>query len=75
MQYGDNTDGMTFFPLSADRAVLVANNEYTNNEYLYPHQAKISQLMMFVKARLHTVFLSLSWSRRTVNGKPTRLAA
>ncbi|MBV7300466.1 PhoX family protein [Enterovibrio paralichthyis] len=40
MQYGDNTDGMTFFPLSADRAVLVANNEYTNNEYLYPHQGK-----------------------------------
>lgn len=40
MQYGDNTDGMTFFPLSNDRAVLVANNEYTNNEYLYPHQGK-----------------------------------
>ncbi|CZF81364.1 hypothetical protein GCE9029_02562 [Grimontia celer] len=40
MQYGDNTDGMTFFPLSNDRAVLVANNEYTNNEYLYTHQGK-----------------------------------
>ncbi|SKA58484.1 Tat (twin-arginine translocation) pathway signal sequence [Enterovibrio nigricans DSM 22720] len=37
MQYGDNTDGMTFFPLSEDRAVLVANNEYTNNKYLYTH--------------------------------------
>ncbi len=40
MQYGDNTDGMTFFPISDTRAVLVANNEYTNNEYLYPHQGK-----------------------------------
>ncbi|STO98559.1 Predicted phosphatase [Grimontia hollisae] len=39
-QYGDNTDGMTFFPLSDERAVLVANNEYTNIEYLYPHQGK-----------------------------------
>lgn len=37
-QFGDNNDGMTFFPLSNDRAVLAVNNEYTNNEYLYAHQ-------------------------------------
>lgn len=40
MQFGDNNDGMTFFPLSDTRAVLAVNNEYTNNEYLYPHQGK-----------------------------------
>ncbi len=39
-QFGDNNDGMTFFPLSDNRAVLAVNNEYTNNEYLYPHQGK-----------------------------------
>ncbi len=40
MQFGDNNDGMSFFPISDQRAVLVVNNEYTNNEYLYPHQGK-----------------------------------
>lgn len=40
LQFGDNNDGMTFFPLSDERAVLAVNNEYTNNEYLYAHQGK-----------------------------------
>ncbi|WP_114764881.1 PhoX family protein [Vibrio rhodolitus] len=40
MQFGDNNDGMSFFPISDQRAVLVVNNEYTNNEYLYSHQGK-----------------------------------
>lgn len=40
MQFGDNNDGMSFFPLSNTRAVLAVNNEYTNNEYLYSHQGK-----------------------------------
>ncbi|CAH0526747.1 PhoX family protein [Vibrio hippocampi] len=40
MQFGDNNDGMTLFPISEDRAVLAVNNEYTNNEYLYEHQGK-----------------------------------
>jgi len=39
-QFGDNNDGMTFFPISDNRAVLAVNNEYTNNEYLYAHQGK-----------------------------------
>ncbi|GAD76393.1 putative phosphatase [Vibrio azureus NBRC 104587] len=38
LQFGDNNDGMTFFLIASDRAVLVVNNEYTNNEYLYEHQ-------------------------------------
>ncbi|MDD9175184.1 PhoX family phosphatase [Aliivibrio sp. S2TY2] len=39
-QFGDNTDGMSIFPLSKDRAILAVNNEYTNYEYLFAHQGK-----------------------------------
>lgn len=39
-QFGDNTDGMSFFPISEDRGVLAINNEYTNYEYLFDHQGK-----------------------------------
>lgn len=39
-QFGDNNDGMSFFPLGDDRAVIAINNEYTNKEYLYEHQGK-----------------------------------
>uniref|UniRef100_UPI003D129343 PhoX family protein n=1 Tax=Vibrio sp. TaxID=678 RepID=UPI003D129343 len=37
-QFGDNTDGMSLFPISDNRAVLAINNEYTNYEYLFAHQ-------------------------------------
>lgn len=40
LQFGDNTDGMSVFPLSNDRAILAVNNEYTNYEYLFEHQGK-----------------------------------
>lgn len=40
LQFGDNTDGMSLFPISDDRAVLAINNEYTNYEYLFYHQGK-----------------------------------
>ncbi|KOO11477.1 transcriptional initiation protein Tat, partial [Vibrio xuii] len=36
-QFGDNTDGMSLFPISEDRAVSAVNNEYTNYEYLFDH--------------------------------------
>ncbi|MGF1703154.1 PhoX family phosphatase [Photobacterium makurazakiensis] len=39
-QFGDNNDGMTFFQISDDRAVLSVNNEYTNHVYLFAHQGK-----------------------------------
>lgn len=39
-QFGDNTDGMSFFPLSDDRALLAVNNEYTNYKLLFEHQGK-----------------------------------
>ncbi|KDM89639.1 PhoX family protein [Photobacterium galatheae] len=37
-QFGDNTDGMSFFPLSENRGVMAINNEYTNYEYLFAHK-------------------------------------
>lgn len=40
LQFGDNTDGMSFFPISDDRGVLAINNEYTNYEYLFDHKGK-----------------------------------
>jgi secreted PhoX family phosphatase len=39
-QFGDNTDGMSLFPISDNRAVMAINNEYTNYEYLFDHQGK-----------------------------------
>ncbi len=39
-QFGDNNDGMTFFSLAQDRALLAVNNEYTNYDYLFPHGGK-----------------------------------
>ena len=37
-QFGDNTDGMSLFPLSEDRALLAVNNEYTNYQLLFAHK-------------------------------------
>ncbi len=39
-QFGDNTDGMSLFPLSENRALLAVNNEYTNYLLLFAHQGK-----------------------------------
>ncbi|ODP98541.1 PhoX family protein [Salinivibrio sp. DV] len=39
-QFGDNNDGMTFFPLANDRALLAVNNEYINDEFLFTHGGK-----------------------------------
>ncbi|MEL0630551.1 PhoX family phosphatase [Psychromonas aquatilis] len=39
-QFGDNTDGMSVFPLSKDRVILAVNNEYTNYQFLFSHQGK-----------------------------------
>nr|VFJ58641.1 MAG: hypothetical protein BECKFM1743C_GA0114222_102305 [Candidatus Kentron sp. FM]VFJ59529.1 MAG: hypothetical protein BECKFM1743A_GA0114220_102395 [Candidatus Kentron sp. FM]VFK12115.1 MAG: hypothetical protein BECKFM1743B_GA0114221_102245 [Candidatus Kentron sp. FM] len=34
-QFGDNNDGMTFFPIDDERAVLAVNHEFTNYPYLF----------------------------------------
>lgn len=40
-QFGDNTDGMSFFPLAEGRALLAVNNEYANLDRLYPHDGSV----------------------------------
>jgi len=39
MQFGDNNDGMAFYPFpdDPDRALMAINNEYTNYRYLFAH--------------------------------------
>lgn len=39
-QFGDNNDGMTFLPLSHNRAVLAVNNESTDYETLFEDHGK-----------------------------------
>ncbi|EMD1346803.1 PhoX family phosphatase [Campylobacter coli] len=38
--FGDNDDGMSFFPLSKNRGILAINNEYINPEIMFNHQGK-----------------------------------
>jgi uncharacterized protein len=39
-QFGDNNDGMSFFPLDDSTALLAINNEYCNYELMFSHQGK-----------------------------------
>ena len=39
-QFGDNTDGMSLFPVDENRAVLAVNNEYVNAGYMFSHKGK-----------------------------------
>ena len=39
-QFGDNNDGMSFFPVDEQTAILAVNNEYTNYELMFEHQGK-----------------------------------
>lgn len=39
-QFGDNNDGMSFFPVDQQTAILAVNNEYTNYELMFEHQGK-----------------------------------
>ncbi|TWO27672.1 PhoX family phosphatase [Campylobacter lanienae] len=38
--FGDNTDGMAWFDLDEDRAILAVNNEYMNPEIMFNHNGK-----------------------------------
>lgn len=40
LTFGDNTDGMEWFDLDKDRAILAVNNEYMNPEIMFNHQGK-----------------------------------
>ncbi|OMQ22888.1 PhoX family protein [Serratia oryzae] len=36
-QFGDNNDGMSFFPIDDNHGVMAINNEYVNEQYLFAH--------------------------------------
>ncbi|KEY58153.1 PhoX family phosphatase [Serratia sp. DD3] len=36
-QFGDNNDGMSFFPIDKNHGVMAINNEYVNEQYLFAH--------------------------------------
>ncbi|PJG58330.1 PhoX family protein [Aeromonas cavernicola] len=36
-QFGDNNDGMSFFPIDDNHGVIAINNEYVNEQYLFSH--------------------------------------
>ncbi len=38
--FGDNDDGMSFFPLSKNGGILAVNNEYINPEIMFNHHGK-----------------------------------
>lgn len=40
LTFGDNTDGMAYFPLSQNRGILAVNNEYINPELMFNHNGK-----------------------------------
>lgn len=50
-QFGDNNDGMSFFSLGPDRALLAVNNEYTNYEYLFADGGKALSAGAVAKAQ------------------------
>lgn len=39
-QFGDNNDGMSFFPIDEHTALLAVNNEYCNYELMFAHLGK-----------------------------------
>ncbi len=39
-QFGDNTDGMSLFPIDESRVLLAVNNEYVNAGYMFAHKGK-----------------------------------
>ncbi|MBP4041971.1 PhoX family phosphatase [Aeromonas sp. SrichE-2G] len=50
-QFGDNNDGMSFFSLGPDSALLAVNNEYTNYEYLFEDGGKALSAGAVAKAQ------------------------
>ena len=66
-QFGDNTDGMSLFPLSEDRALLAVNNEYTNYKLLFSHKGEAMTAEDVKKAQA-AVGISVFEIKRTADG-------
>ncbi|MBO1518617.1 PhoX family protein [Oceanisphaera pacifica] len=50
-QFGDNNDGMSFFSLDEETAILVVNNEYCNYELMFEHQGQKMSTQDVAKAQ------------------------
>lgn len=59
LQFGDNTDGMEYYPVQDDYGVLVINNEYINPQHLYQHDKYKAQNADEVLKAQNAVGLSL----------------
>lgn len=66
-QFGDNTDGMSYFPLSEERGLLAVNNEYTNYSLLFNHGGNAMTANDVDKAQA-AVGISIFEIKRTKNG-------
>lgn len=66
--FGDNNDGMSFFPLDGDeRAILAINNEYVNPELMFNHFGeKMNELD--VKYEQNSMGVSVFEIKREKNG-------
>lgn len=67
-QFGDNNDGMEFFPLSSDRALLVVNNEYTNYRHLTRHRGNDLSANDVLKSQ-YAIGISVVELKRDRNGE------
>lgn len=67
LQFGDNTDGMSLFPLSDDRALLAVNNESVSLETMYPHQGAAITADDVIKSQ-HAQGVSIFEIRRDAEG-------
>lgn len=69
MQFGDNNDGMSLFPLSDEQAVLAVNHEYTNYEYLFAHKGEEALSADDVKKAQAAHGISVVLIKRNKNGE------
>lgn len=67
LTFGDNTDGMSIFPLSKDSYILCVNNEYINPEIMFNHKGK--QLSINdIKYEQNSLGVSIFEIKRTRDG-------
>ncbi|TCV99119.1 PhoX family protein [Biostraticola tofi] len=69
-QFGDNNDGMSYFPIDENRGVMAINNEYVNEKYLFAHGGSRALNLGEVRKSQAAHGVSVFEIRRTAAGKP-----
>ena len=67
LTFGDNTDGMSYFPLSENSGIMAVNNEYINPEIMFNHEGKNISLDD-VKYMQNSLGVSIFEIKRNKNG-------